>query len=183
MLFKHGVSVDTGQLQLKGVHLEGMDFAIVICIFSLVGFESATTLGSEAKRPLRNVPRAVIWSLLITGAFMVFMSYVEVFATNHMGKSLGSFATPLTAISRGLRRQLLQGAGGARGDGELLLAVAVLPERRRAHHLPAGRARLPSEAGHAVHATNMTPARGARLLRGHDPGRRAGVCTRRAPNR
>ena len=27
-----------------------MDFAIVICIFSLVGFESATTLGGEAKR-------------------------------------------------------------------------------------------------------------------------------------
>ena len=62
-----------------------MDFAIVICIFTLVGFESATTLGCEAKRPLRNVPRAVIWSLLITGAFMVFMSYIEVFATNHMG--------------------------------------------------------------------------------------------------
>jgi amino acid transporter len=99
VLFKHGVSVDTGQLQLKGVHLEGMDFAIVICIFSLVGFESATTLGSEAKRPLRNVPRAVIWSLLITGAFMVFMSYIEVFATKHMGKSLSSFTTPLTAIS------------------------------------------------------------------------------------
>ncbi len=30
---------------------------------------------------------------------MVFMSYVEVFATHHMGKSLSSFTTPLTAIS------------------------------------------------------------------------------------
>ncbi len=99
VLFKHGVSVDTAQLQLKGVDLKGMDFAIVICIFSLVGFESATTLGGEAKRPLHNVPRAVIWSLLITGAFMVFMSYVEVFATQHMGKSLSSFTTPLTAIA------------------------------------------------------------------------------------
>ena len=45
------------------------------------------------------MPRAVIWSLLITGAFMVFMSYVEVFATHEMGKSLSSFSTPLTEIS------------------------------------------------------------------------------------
>ncbi len=29
--------------------IKGMDFAIVICIFSLVGFESATALGGEAK--------------------------------------------------------------------------------------------------------------------------------------
>jgi len=99
VLFKHGVSVDTAQLQLKGVSLRGMDFAIVICIFSLVGFESATALGGEARRPLRNVPRAVIWSLLITGAFMVFMSYVEVFATHHSGASLGSLATPLSTIA------------------------------------------------------------------------------------
>jgi amino acid transporter len=99
VLFKHGLTVDTQQLRLKGVGIKGMDFAIVICIFSLVGFESATTLGSEAKRPLRNVPRAVLWSLLITGAFMVFMSYVEVFATNHMGMSLRSLTTPLTNIA------------------------------------------------------------------------------------
>ena len=36
-------------------------------------------MGSEAKNPLKNLPRAVIASLLITGAFMVFMGYVEVF--------------------------------------------------------------------------------------------------------
>ena len=93
-------SVDTQQLKLNGAGLKGMDFAIVICIFSLVGFESATTLGGEAKKPLRNVPRAVIWSLLITGAFMVFMSYVEVFATQHMGVSLGSLTTPLRTSRR-----------------------------------------------------------------------------------
>ena len=37
-----------------------------------------TTMGGEAKNPRRNVPRAVIASLIITGAFMVFMAYVEV---------------------------------------------------------------------------------------------------------
>ena len=51
-----------------------MGLAVVVCIFSLVGFESATTLGAEAKNASKNVPRAVIASLLITGAFMVFMA-------------------------------------------------------------------------------------------------------------
>src|SRR6202451_576923 len=71
VLFKHGFQVDTTQLQLKGVGLHGMSLAVVACIFSLVGFESATALSSEARNPLRNVPRAVIWSLIITGTFMI----------------------------------------------------------------------------------------------------------------
>lgn len=100
VLFKHGMTIDTTIVEAKGMSLHGLSLAVVICIFSLVGFESATTLGSEAKRPLKNVPRAVIVSLLITGAFMVFMSYVEVFGTRHYGTSLNNIALPLTVLSR-----------------------------------------------------------------------------------
>ncbi len=85
ILFKHGFKVDTQQLSLSGVDAKGMGLAIVACIFSLVGFEAATTMGGEAKNPTRNLPRAVIASLLITGAFMVFMAYVEVGGTSNYG--------------------------------------------------------------------------------------------------
>jgi amino acid transporter len=85
ILFKHGFSVDTKQLSLSGVNVRGMGLAVVACIFSLVGFEAATTMGSEAKNPRKNLPRAVIASLLITGAFMVFMAYVEVAGTGNYG--------------------------------------------------------------------------------------------------
>jgi amino acid transporter len=100
VLFSHGFHVDTTQLSVKGMGFHGLSLAVVICIFSLVGFESATALGSEAKRPLVNVPKAVMASLLITGAFMVVMSYVEVFGAEHAGVSLGSLAAPLTTISK-----------------------------------------------------------------------------------
>lgn len=100
VLFKHGLVVDTTIVKAKGMTFHGLSLAVVICIFSLVGFESATTLGSEAKNPLKNVPRAVIVSLLVTGAFMVFMSYVEVFGTRHYGSPLSSIALPLTTISK-----------------------------------------------------------------------------------
>jgi amino acid transporter len=157
VLFKHGLSVDSAQVQLKGVSLKGMDFAIVICIFSLVGFESATTLGGEAKRPLRNVPRAVIWSLLITGAFMVFMSYVEVFAAHHMGQSLGSFSTPLTEISAayGVSFFKVPVALGAMVSF-FSLSLSCLNAGARIIFPLAGHGFLPKQA-HAVHPKNMTP--------------------------
>ncbi|MGP8006516.1 MAG: APC family permease [Acidimicrobiales bacterium] len=100
VLFKHGFTIDTTIVKAKGMTLHGLSLAVVICIFSLVGFESATTLGGEAKNPLRNIPRAVVISLIITGAFMVFMSYVEVFGTRHYGTPLNNIALPLTTLGQ-----------------------------------------------------------------------------------
>ena len=56
MLFSHGIQVDTAQLSLKGVGIHGMSLAVVACIFSLVGFESATALGGEAKTRYATFP-------------------------------------------------------------------------------------------------------------------------------
>src|SRR5580692_6061039 len=100
ILFKHGLVVDTTIVKAKGLTLHGLSLAVVICIFSLVGFESATTLGGEAKNPLKNVPRAVVLSLLVTGLFMVIMSYVEVFGTRHYGTPLNNIALPLNVLSK-----------------------------------------------------------------------------------
>jgi amino acid transporter len=100
VLFKHGFPTDTAQLKAHGMTLHDLSLAVVITVFSLVGFESATTLGGEARKPLKNIPRAVIASLLLTGAFMVFMSYVEVFGAAHAHVSLSSLAAPLTFLSK-----------------------------------------------------------------------------------
>lgn len=157
VLFRHGFSVDSAQLQLKGVGLRGMDFAIVICIFSLVGFESATALGGEAKRPLRNVPRAVIWSLLITGAFMVFMSYVEVFATRHSATSLGSLTTPLNTIAAAYSVSFFRiplSLGAMVSFFSLTLSCLNAGTRIM---LPMARHGFLPKRMHSTHATNMTP--------------------------
>ncbi len=100
ILFKHGFALDTTQLKVHGMTVHDLSLAIVITVFSLVGFESATTLGGEARKPLKNIPRAVIASLLITGAFMVFMSYVEVFGAAQTHVDLASLAAPLTFLSK-----------------------------------------------------------------------------------
>jgi amino acid transporter len=100
VLFKHGFHVDTTQTSLKGIGFRGMGLAIVACIFSLVGFESATTLGGEAKDPKRNIPKAVIASLIATGAFMVFMAYVEISGTRHYGTPFSSIGAPLNVLAQ-----------------------------------------------------------------------------------
>jgi APA family basic amino acid/polyamine antiporter len=52
-----------------------------VAILILVGFESCTSLGGEAKNPKRDIPIAVITSLLIQGAFCYLFEY---FATNYV---------------------------------------------------------------------------------------------------
>jgi amino acid transporter len=99
VLFKHGLVVDSAQIHLKGIQVHGMALAVVACIFSLVGFESATALSGEAKHPKRNVPKAVIWSLIATGVFFVFMSYVEVAGTRGYHTPLSGLAAPLNTLS------------------------------------------------------------------------------------
>ncbi len=46
-----------------------------VAIFLLVGFESVTSLGGEAKNPTKHIPIAVISSLLIQGAFCYLFEY------------------------------------------------------------------------------------------------------------
>lgn len=99
VLFKHGIAIDTAQVHLTGVTFRGMSLAVVACIFSLVGFESATALGGEARNPLRTIPKAVIWSLILTGLFFVLMGYVEVFGTQGQHDTLDTLATPLNSLA------------------------------------------------------------------------------------
>ena len=157
ILFKHGFHVDTRQVELKGANLKDMDFAIVVCIFSLVGFEAATTMGGEARNPLRNVPRAVTWSLLLTGAFMVVMCYVEVFGAAHEHLSLGSLGAPLQTLSAAYGVSFFKipvSLGGMVSFFALTLSCVNSGTRIL---LPLGEHGFVSSRLHKTHATNLTP--------------------------
>ncbi len=56
----------------------GLLIACVYTIFAFVGFESATTLGEEASEPKKTIPRAVMVTTLLLGAFFVVVTYAEV---------------------------------------------------------------------------------------------------------
>jgi amino acid transporter len=65
-----------------GIHNFGWMFVqATVAILILVGFESVTSLGGEAKNAKRDVPIAVITSLLVQGAFCYLFEY---FAANYV---------------------------------------------------------------------------------------------------
>jgi amino acid transporter len=62
----------------------GMSFMFIqacVAILILVGFESVTSMGEEAKNPKKDIPRAVLLSLVIQGAFCYLVEY---FGANYL---------------------------------------------------------------------------------------------------
>jgi amino acid transporter len=85
-----------------GHGLKDIGLGVVVAIFSLVGFECATAFGEEARTPLKTIPRAVIASLLLTGVFFVFITYVETHALAGNTPSLDQLDAPLSTLSANL---------------------------------------------------------------------------------
>jgi amino acid transporter len=94
-----------------GMHNFGWMFVqATIAILILVGFESVTAMGGEAKDAKRNVPIAVVTSLLVQGAFCYLFEY---FAANYF---LNSGYTMQTAV----------GSAAPIGDMMVVVGNAIL---------------------------------------------------------
>ncbi len=100
LLFRHGWHWDAEQLHLRGMTGSGLRLGLVLALFSYVGFESATTLGTEARHPLKSIPRAVIESSLLAGAFFIVCAYAEVLGFHSVGQDLGASQAPMYVLAR-----------------------------------------------------------------------------------
>lgn len=99
VLGHHHFALDTTQFTLKGVSLSTLGMGVVVAIFSLVGFESSTAFGEEAINPLKTIPRSIIWSLVITGLFFIFVCYTEVLGARGNKTTLDQMDAPLNILS------------------------------------------------------------------------------------
>ncbi len=99
VLVRHGWHLDWQQLQLRGMSGSGLRLGLVLALFSFAGFESATTLGSEARNPLRTIPRAVIQSALLAGAIFTACAYAEVLGLRSVGQDLGTSPAPMRVLA------------------------------------------------------------------------------------
>jgi amino acid transporter len=99
MLVRFGLHVDFDQFRLQGVSFSALGPALVLSMFSFVGFESATTLGAEARDPLRTIPRAVIQCAIIAGVFFVLCSYSEVLGFRGESGKLSETTSPLHLLA------------------------------------------------------------------------------------
>jgi amino acid transporter len=90
-----GFALDMDQLRLQGTTPGGVITGIVLVVFAFSGFESSTSLGAEAKDPLRAIPRSLLQSTAISGAFFLFMAYVIILGFKGSGVDLGKSEAPL----------------------------------------------------------------------------------------
>jgi amino acid transporter len=154
-----------------GVHNLGWVFVqATVAILILVGFESVTAMGGEAKNAKRDVPIAVITSLLVQGAFCYLIEY---FAANYflnsgypMSSATGS-AAPI-----GDMMIIIGDAIFGQGNGRTFMLVeaftvflaiigttlSCMNTGARVTYAMGKDSELPDHFG-ALHNTNLTPHR------------------------
>ncbi|MGA1982290.1 MAG: APC family permease [Acidobacteriaceae bacterium] len=99
LIFRNGPTLDVSQATLHAVTPSGVRLGVILALFSFVGFESATTLGHEARNPLRTIPRAVIQSAILCGFFFLTCCYTEVLGFRQLHQDLGTAQAPFRALS------------------------------------------------------------------------------------
>jgi amino acid transporter len=100
LAFHLGLQFDTKQFRLQETSFSSLGTALVLAIFSFVGFESATTLGGEAREPLRTIPRAVVQCALLSGFFFMLCAYSEVLGFRGESTALSDTTSPLHLLAR-----------------------------------------------------------------------------------
>ncbi len=111
VLARNGWHLDWPQFHLQGMTPGGLRLGLVLALFSFVGFESATTLGEEARNPLKTIPRAVIQSALLAGVIFTVCAYTEVLGLRKAGQDLGTSTAPMRVLAE---------VGGVRALGVLI---------------------------------------------------------------
>ena len=100
-------------------------FQSTIAILLLVGFESVTSLGSEALRPKQDIKKAILLSLIIQGAFAYLFEYFaanyfvgpQLTGTDATGAAISGYAAtaasgaPIGDMIRVIGDQMLGGTG------------------------------------------------------------------------
>ena len=137
----------------------GLRLGLVLALFSLSGFESATTLGEEARNPLQTIPRAVIQSALLAGAFFALCAYTEVLGFHVVGEDLGTTPDQMHVLARVAGVPVLGllidiGALVSLFAGTLACITAAARVLMRMAHDGLAHASLG-----AAHAQNRTPSR------------------------
>ena len=100
---------------------QGVMVQSTIAILVLVGFESCTALAAETKDPTKNIPRAVILSLVVQGLFAYFFEY---FAASFMVSEKLAGTDSANAAVTGMAAAAASSA--PIGDMAILVGNAVL---------------------------------------------------------
>jgi amino acid transporter len=77
---------------------------VILAVFTFAGFESIAPLAEETKQPRRNVPRAMLISLAIVGAFVIFCLWAMMigWGTSHLSSMASYSGNPVFEVAHRL---------------------------------------------------------------------------------
>jgi amino acid transporter len=102
ILHRQGLAVDLSQFDTGSLASGGLNNALLIAVLSFAGFEAAATLGDESKKPLRDIPRALVLTPLLAGLFFIFSAYVIVLGFNRYDIAVATSSAPLDDLAHAL---------------------------------------------------------------------------------
>jgi amino acid transporter len=76
-----------------GIDPSALFLGVVFGFLSFAGFEAAATLGEEARRPRRDIPRAILGTAIFGGLFFIVVTWVEVMGFGADEAGLQAFAS------------------------------------------------------------------------------------------
>jgi amino acid transporter len=91
--------VSVHQFNRKGLYL-----AIVFSIFTFTGFEAVAPLAEETSNPRRTIPRAILFSITLMGAFFVFttIAIITGWGNSHIDSFAHSAENPVILLAKRL---------------------------------------------------------------------------------
>ena len=99
--------VDRPQLVLEGASFPRMQLGFVLAFMMLAGFESASTLGEEARAATRNIPRAMYICLLPTALLFMYGIYCMTALSHYRALALDQTDAPLDLVAQSIGWPLL----------------------------------------------------------------------------
>jgi amino acid transporter len=75
-----------------GTSVSALFLGVVFGFLSFAGFEASATLGEEAHRPTRDIPRAILGVAIFGGVYFVVVTAAEVMGFGTSSSGLGAFA-------------------------------------------------------------------------------------------
>ena len=159
-----GPWIDRPQLTLEGVGPRKLTAGLVLAVIMMGGFESATTLGVESRRPEWTIPRALVRCVVPVGILYVVMTYLLVGLGRRFGLALDQLEAPFDTFARAYHHPLL-GAASSAGVALSYFACTLgsMNAGARTLYSLAEDGYFPRSFGSA-HPRNATPHRAIALL-------------------
>jgi amino acid transporter len=104
---KGGTWVDRPQLTLQGAGPKAFSAGLVLAFLTMGGFESATTLGDEAKHAQSTIPRAIMACVVPVGLLYLVMTYLLVGLGRRFGIALDQLEAPFDTLAGATHFKLL----------------------------------------------------------------------------